>query len=182
MVVVTRSIHIDVPPERVFALVADPVARSALNPHATPIRVEVEGGGSLRAGSVCHFRLRIGDRIADYRTRVTEFVTNRRIVSVSDSAVPFQVALETMPQSDGTLLTQTERFEAPEEVLRSMLPRTAENRILELAYRLTLFLDLESASRMRARREEMLAAQLGPNLDRWLAAIRDQLQGVRRTA
>jgi len=108
MLTVSRSIHIDAPVERVFALMADPLARSRLHPDAEPIRVEIEGGGPLRAGGVVHFRLQIGNRIADYRTRVRELDPARRIVSLSDSAVPFEVRIETEPEDRGTRLTQTE--------------------------------------------------------------------------
>jgi uncharacterized protein YndB with AHSA1/START domain len=176
MVVVSRSIHIDAPVARVFALATDPAARSALNPGAIPIRVEAEDGGPVRVGTVWHFRLQIDNRIVDYRARVLELDPNRRIVSRSDSAVPFEVTLETAPEGGGTRLTQTERFEASEDTLRSALLRSAENAILDLAYRLALLLDLEAAQRMRARREALLAEQLGAMLDRWLAAIRDHLE------
>ena len=176
MVMVSRSIRIDAPIGRVFRLISDPAARSALNPLATPLRVEIEGGGLLRAGAVCHFRLRIGGRTVEYRTRVLEFEPDRRIVSLADSAVPFQVTLETAAADGGTLLSQTERFEPTDDMLREASPPTAENLVLDLAHRLTLFLDLEAASRLRARREELLAERLGENLDRWLAAIRDHLE------
>jgi uncharacterized protein YndB with AHSA1/START domain len=176
MVVVSRSIHIDAPVARVFALAIDPVARSALNPDAVPIRVEAEHGGPVGVGTVWHFRLQVENRIVDYRARVLELEADRRIVSVSDSAVPFEVTLETAPENGGTRLTQTERFEASEESLRAALPQTADNAVLDLAYRLALFLDLEAAQRMRARREALLAEQLGAKLDCWLAAIRDHLE------
>jgi uncharacterized protein YndB with AHSA1/START domain len=176
MVVVSRSIHIDAPVARVFALATDPAARSALNPGAVPIRVEAEDGGPVRVGTVWHFRLQLENRIVDYRTRVLAFEANRRIVSLSDSGVPFEVTLETVPEDGGTRLTQTERFEAPESALRTALPQTAETAVLDLAYRLALFLDLEAAQRMRARREALLAELLGAKLDRWLAAIRDHLE------
>jgi len=176
MVVVSRSIHIDAPVARVFALVTDPAARSALNPDAVPIRVDAEDDGPVRVGTVWRFRLQIENRIADYRARVLELEANRRLVSLSDSAVPFEVTIETVPRHGGTLLTQTERFEASEDTLRAALPQTAENAILDLAYRLALLLDLEAAQRMRARREALLAEQLGEKLDRWLAAMRDHLE------
>ena len=85
MVVVSRHIHIDAPVDRVFALMANPAARAALNPFVTPIRVETEDNQPLHVGSVCHLRLQTGNRIVDYRTHVREFEPNRCIVSVSDS-------------------------------------------------------------------------------------------------
>lgn len=176
MVVVSRSIHIDAPPDRVFALVCDPAARSALNPGAVPLAVEAEGDGPVRVGTVWRFRLRIDGRIVEYRARVLALEADRRIVTRSDSAVPFEVTLETAPEDGGTRLAQTERFEAPEAALRAALPETVENAILDLAYRIALLLDLEAAGRMRARREALLAEALGAKLERWLAAIRDHLE------
>jgi len=176
MVVVSRSIRIDAPVARVFALAVDPAARAALNPDVAPIRIESEDGGPVRVGTIWRFRLQVDNRIVDYRARVVALEENRRIVSVSDSAVPFEVTLETVPENGGTRLTQTERFDAPEDTLRAALPQTAENVVLDLAYRLALYLDLDAAQRMRARREALLAEQLGAKLDRWLAAIRADLE------
>jgi uncharacterized protein YndB with AHSA1/START domain len=172
MVVVSRSIRIEAPVERVFALVSDPAARSRLNPDARPIRVDIETGNPLARGSVCHFRLQIGKHIADYRTRVTEYVPNRRIVSVSDSAVPFEICIETEPESGGTRLTQTERFEASEEMLDQAVADRATQRVLGFAYRLYLAFDSDAALRLKLREEEMLARKLEEKLDRWLFAIK----------
>lgn len=180
MVVVSRSIHVNAPVERVFALMADPAARSALSPHARPIRVEIEGGAPLRAGSVCHFRLQTGKHIVDYRTRVREFIPKRLIVSVSDTAVPFEIHLETRPEGDGTRLTQTEQFEPTDEMLRQALPPTLTNLVLERICWLLPFLDPDYAARLRREREEIMAERLGENLERWLAAIKRQLEAGNR--
>ena len=48
MVVVSRSIQIQAPVARVFALMADPAAKAALHPLVQPIRVEIEDHGPLR--------------------------------------------------------------------------------------------------------------------------------------
>lgn len=176
MLVVSRDIHIRSPVERVFALMADPGTRALLSPHGRPIRVEIEGGGPLRAGSVCHFRLQANSHIIDYRTRVREFVPNRRIVSVAETAVPFEVFVETQARVDGTLLSQTERFEPTEEMLCQALPPGRLGAVLEKIYFLLPFLDPDYATRLRQAREEMLARKLGGNLEQWLAAIRRHLE------
>jgi uncharacterized protein YndB with AHSA1/START domain len=176
MVVVSRSIHVEAPVERVFALMSDPAARARLNPNVQPIRVEIETDASLRLGSVVHFRLQVGERIADYRIRVTEFVPGRRIVSVSDSAVSFEVCIETEPENGGTLLTQTERFEANEEMLDQAVADRATQRVLGFIYRLYLAFDTDAALRLKQREEEMLSARLGQKLERWLAAIKRRLE------
>jgi uncharacterized protein YndB with AHSA1/START domain len=179
MLVVSRNIHIQAPVERVFALVADPVARSALAPHARPLRVEIDGGGPLlRAGSVCHFRLRMNDRILDYRMRVREFAPNQRIVSISDSEVPFELTLETAADRDGTRLTQTERFEPTEEMLSQAPRQTPSRAAMEKIYQWLPFVDPEYATRVHRGREQMLAQQLEGNMEQWLTAIKRHLEAV----
>jgi uncharacterized protein YndB with AHSA1/START domain len=176
MVVVTRSIRINAPVERVFALVADPAARSALSPAAQPIRVEIEGGKPLGPGSICHFRLRSGNRILDYRTRVETFEPLRRILSVSDSATPFRVCIETEPDAGGTRLTQTESFEPTDAQLEQALSRSLLHQALRLAYRMLLWADTDSARRLRDEQEKALARALEPDMDRWLSAIKTHLE------
>lgn len=177
MVAVSRSIHIDAPVERVFALMADPLARSRLHPDAEPIRVEIEGGGPLRAGGVCHFRLQIGNRIADYRTRVRELEPARRIVSLSDSAVPFEVRIETEPEDRGTRLTQTETFEPSDEMLiETSVADSLTRKVLQVIEPIMPLFDPDYARRIRGRQEELLTQRLEKNLDRWLAAIKRHLE------
>lgn len=176
MVVVSHSIRIRAPVERVFALVSDPAARSELSPNLRSLRAEIEGGGPLKAGSVCHFRQQAGDRILDYHTRVLEFEPPWRVVSVSDSAVPFTVRIETAPDPAGTHLTQTETFEPTEAMIEQALPNTATNLAMRLAYRIMLLLDLDSARRLREQQEEVLARTLEPNMERWLTAIKTRLE------
>jgi uncharacterized protein YndB with AHSA1/START domain len=176
MVVVSRSIHIDAPVERVFALAADPLARARLNPGARPIRVEVEGNGPLRAGSRVHFRLQVGDHIADYHAEVREFVPNRRIVSLAHANVPFEVCLETESHDGGTLLTQTESFEATEEMLEAELPEQGLRALLPLLRPILVLLYPDYVAKLRREEEELLAQRLGEKLERWLAAIRNALE------
>jgi uncharacterized protein YndB with AHSA1/START domain len=176
MVVVSRSVHIAAPVERVFGFITDPAARSQLHPEARPIRVEVEGGGPLRANARTHFRLQLGHRIVDYHTQVREFVPNRRIVSVSDSAVPFQITLETIPENHGTRLTQTEEFEPTDEMLVQTLPRSLLRRIFGILEPVLPLFDADYAQRIRGEQEELLARQLEPKLQRWLEAIRQRLE------
>jgi uncharacterized protein YndB with AHSA1/START domain len=179
MLVISRNIHIQTPVERVFALMTDPAARSALAPHASPIRVEIEGGGLLQAGSICHFRLQADNRVLDYRTHVREFLPNQRIVMISDTAVPFEIVLETRPQDGGTRLTHTERFEPEEEMLRLALQPAPADAVMEIICRWLPFLDPEYAVRVRHGREEMLAQKLGENLEQWLDAIKRRLEDTR---
>lgn len=176
MVVVSRSVHIHAPVEQVFALMANPAARAALNPFVTPIRVETEDQQPLHVGSVCHFRMEIDHRIVDYRTRVREFETNRRIVSVSDSAVPFEIRLETHPEGDGTRLTQVESFEPSQEMLSELGKSERVRWLMRVLAPLMAFIDTDYALRVRRRQEELLEQRLAGNLDRWLEAIRAHLE------
>jgi len=177
MVVVSRSIHIDASVERVFALMADPAARAALNPFATPIRVEIENGAPLHLGSICHYRLQMGSHIVDYRSRIVEFEPNRLIVSESEAEVPFSIRVEIVPDGrGGAWMRQIERFEPTDGMLRDAVPTTTLNAALRLAHWLALYLDLDAARWLRGRLEEALSQKLGDNLDRWFEAIRAHLE------
>lgn len=175
MVVVSRSVHIHAPVEQVFALMANPTARAALNPFVTPIRVETEDHQPLHLGSVCHFRIEIDHRIVDYRTRVHEFEPNRCIVSVSDSAVPFEIRIETQPEGDGTRLTQMESFEPSQEMLSELGKSERGRWLMRMLAPLIAFIDTDYALRVRRRQEELLEQRLAANLARWLEAIRAHL-------
>lgn len=180
MITVSRQIFIEAPVERVFALMADPVARSALSPHAQPIQVGIEGGGPMQAGSVCHFRLQLDNRIADYRTRVSEFSPNRRIITISDTSVPFRISVETRREGAGTRLSQTEQFEPSEEMRQQALTPGLANTVMEKIYRLLPFLDPDYAARIRRGREDKLVELPGEKLEQWLAAIKRQLESANR--
>lgn len=176
MLVISRSVHIHAPVEQVFSLMADPTARARLNPATTNVEVEIEGGQGLRQGSVCHFRLRAGDRLLDYRTRVREFERNRRIVSVSDSTVPFEVHIETTAEDGGTRVTQTERFEPTEAMLHETLPKQSADFIRRWIQPLFLLFDTDSVQRLRQQEEQMLRQRLETDMERWLAAIKGHLE------
>lgn len=174
--VVSRSIHINAPVERVFALISDPLERARLNPDTSPIRVEIEGEPRLQTGTICHYRLQVGQRIVDYRMTVREFIPNRRIVSISDSAVPVEVGIDTEAENGGTRLTQTEEFEPTDEMLLESAPSDPADRALRFLEWLLPFLDLDYARRVLARREELLRERLETSLDGWLLAIKRHLE------
>lgn len=176
MVVVSRSIQIQAPVARVFALMADPAAKAALNPLVEPIRVEIEDHGPLRLGSICRYRLQAGNRIIDYRGRVTAFAPERLIQSVTDSAVPFEIQVETAPADDGTVLTQTERFEATDTMRERALPPSLWERVTEFGHRVFVLTDLDTELRLRERQEQALADDLGDKLEQWLVAIKRHLE------
>lgn len=176
MVVVSGSIHINAPVERVFALMCDPAARSRLHPDVTPIHVEIEGGGPLAVGRTCRFRLRMEGRVVDYRTRVVEFERNRMLRTVSDSAVPFETRIETWPEDHGTRLTQTEQFEATDEMLIGTAESEPSRSLLSWLEPLLPLVDAEYARGVRKRQELALSGKLEEKLGRWLMAVRRELE------
>ncbi len=174
---VSRNIHIAAPVERVFALMCDPAARARLNPQATPLRVEIEDDACLHEGSICHFRVQLDQRIVDYRTRVREFVPQRRIVSVSDTAVPFEVIIETAPENGGTRLTQSERFEPTEDMLLAAGNGDgAGTWLARRLHRILWWIDSDYALSERELQEQRLREKLEANLELWLEAIQKHLE------
>lgn len=176
MVVVSRSIHVHAPVERVFAFMADPGARTRVNPLVSAGSAEVEGGGSIQVGSILHFRFFAHGRWVEYQATVREFAPHRRIVSLAQAAVPFEVCIETTTEGDGTRLTQTERFEPTDAMLDDAIPEEAGNAAIKLAQRLYLFFDTDKALELRARQEQSLAHRLANNMDSWLMAIKRHLE------
>lgn len=173
---VTRNIDIAATGERVWALVTDPRRRAALNPAVRVIAVEIEGGGPLQRDSATRYRLEIGGQMMEYRTRVLEFVPNRRLVTYSDSAVPFETALELSPLPSGTRLSHSERLEPTAGMIQHAIDQIAGGRDVGVVERMALWLDGDASERLRDRALEHLESSLGVTLDRWLAAIRDDLE------
>ena len=176
MVVVSRSVYIEAPVERVFALMADPATRMQLNPLVSAGSAEIEGGGPLDVGSVCHFRFVVRGRPVGYRSHVREFEPLQRITAVADAAVPFEICIETEARGDGTRLTQTERFEPTDAMLDDAIPDADSNAVVKLAQRLYLFFDTDKALELRQQQERFLAERLGTNMDKWLTAIKRHLE------
>jgi len=164
--------------ERVFAFITDFAARARLNPLVVPIRVEIESGVPLQLGSICHFRLQSGNRVLDYRSRVTEYIPNRKIVTHSDTAVPFEICLETEPEHGGCRYTHTEQFEPSEAMLQEVPLPDSGKRFMAWLDTILLFLEPNAAERLRDQRETALRARLQENLLNWQAAIRRHLEQV----
>ncbi len=178
MITVSRSLHIDAPIERVFALMADARARAALSPHTKVVRVDVEGGGLLRPGAVCRFVLKRGNQKIEYHMRVIEFVENERIVSVAETAVPFTVRIDLKPEEGGTRLMQSESFEPTEAMLREAMTEAESRSLLSVVSRMLLWMDSEAAIRLRYRQEAQLRQLLERRLDDWLRAIKTALEAT----
>jgi len=108
---------------------------------------------------------------------VRELDPARRIVSLSDSAVPFEVRIETEPEDRGTRLTQTETFEPSDDMLiETSVADSLTRKVLQVIEPLMPLFDPDYARRIRGRQEELLTQRLEKNLDRWLAAIKRHLE------
>jgi uncharacterized protein YndB with AHSA1/START domain len=173
---VTRTIDIAVPPDRVWALVTDPERRARLNPAVRVIAVEIEDGQALHRDSVTRYRLEIGGRITEYRTRVRQLVPHRRLVAEADAALPFETTLELQSLRHGTRLIHSEQLEPSADMIQQAINRLAEGRQLGLAERFALWMDGDASERLRDRALEDIERSLGDALDRWLAAIRADLE------
>lgn len=176
MIVVSQSVHVEAPVETVFALMADPAQRTRLNPLVSAPSAEIEGGGEMCVGSTCRFRFCLHGRAVEYRSRVEEFDPPHRIVLSSDSAIPFQVCIETTPEGTGTRLTQTERFEPTDAMLEQALPDRAGGAAVKLAWKLYLFFDTDQALELRTRQEQLLVQRLEANMGQWLSAVKRHLE------
>jgi uncharacterized protein YndB with AHSA1/START domain len=173
---VSRNIDIAATAERVWTLVTDPRRRASLNPAVKVIEVEIAGGGPLQRDSSTRYRLAIGGRIVEYRTRVLELVPGRRLVTRSDSAAPFETTLELTPLASGTRLSHSERLEPTTDMIQRAIDQLGGGQDLGWRERLTLWLDGDASERLRDRALQHLESSLGVTLDRWLAAIRDDLE------
>lgn len=172
---ITRSVHIDAPVEKVFALIADPHARAQLNPNLTPLYVEIEDGRPLHKGSVCRYRVQTGKQIVDFRSRVQLLEPNRRLIAVVDTAVPIEVDIQVEAQGAGTVLKHSERFD-PNEAMLQTAASEEHNRVMAFVYRVLMWFDLDIAQSLRQQRERRLKQQLEENLGRWLEAIKAKLE------
>lgn len=172
---ISRNVFIAAPVEEVFSLLMHPEERAALNPTAKPLRVEIEDGAPLHEGSVCHYRLQVGNRIVDYHTRIVVLEPNVRIVSVSDSDVPFEIEVWTLPENGGTLLVQSESFEATDAMLQNALPEKPAG-LMSFVDRALMWIDADAVIERRKRQEEALQGMLERNLDHWLRAIKSHLE------
>lgn len=178
MVTVQRSIHIDVPVERVFELMADPAAKAGLNPLMKPITVEVEDGQRLRLGSRCHYRMQFGHNILDYHDEITGFEEGRLIESRTDSEPPVSIRTETVAEDHGTRLIQVETFAASDAMLAGIKARGFLAQLFQLGQQIAVWIDSDAMERCRSQREALLAEDLCEHLDRWLHSIKQHLESA----
>lgn len=177
MVCVQSSVHIEADPDAVFALVTDVARKARLAPHTRVLAVVQETEGPVRIGTVFHYRLVIEGRIADYRSRCTDFQPGRMMETESDSCPPFKVRVTVDPVPGGARLTQQETFALPPV----HVPLPGARGWLGTALRILLGTSsaIVQDGEAVAREEADMKARLQPRLDRWLASIKDHLERQR---
>jgi hypothetical protein len=158
----------------VFALVTDPPRKGALNPNVQVIRIEVEGGGPVREGSIIYHRLQKGQRLFEYRSRCLRMIPSMLFESRAETEPPFEVKVVVEPTPEGCLLTQQESLEVTPALLDSLEPVPGGAGPLQEAMGLLALLPgLRSlGSEVRRRQRESLTRRLTAELTAWLGAIR----------
>ena len=135
---VSRSTVVAAPPERVFALLADPRAHVAFDGSGT-VRSVVDGPERLYLGARFKVRMRRGVRYV-MRNTVVEYEPNRRIAwrHIGRHRWRYELA----PSGDGTLVTETfdyapswapwllERLHYPESNAKAIEATLARLRVL----------------------------------------------------
>jgi hypothetical protein len=172
-------VEIAVSPSAVFPLVCDPETRSRLNPAVRVIRVEVEGAGPLREGSVIFFRLQKGSRIFEYRTRCLRLVPERLLETQAELPTLFRVRAELAPIPGGTRLTQ----QAECEISLGMLEGLPVTRRAERAWRAMRLLSFvvpalarETFAILLRERADALRILMERELRGWLEAIKRHVE------
>jgi hypothetical protein len=170
----SACVRIRADPARVFALASDPPRKGALNPNVQVIRIEVEGGGPVREGSIIYHRLQKGQRLFEYRSRCLRMIPPLLFESRAETDPPFEVRVTVEPTAEGCLLTQQETIEVTPELLDSLEPVPGRAESFQEAMGLVAFLPgLRSlASEVRRRQRESLTRRLTAELTAWLGAIR----------
>jgi len=176
---ICQSVEIAVSPSALFPLVCDPEARSRLDPAVRVIRVEVEGAGPLREGSIMFFRLQKGSRIFEYRTRCLRLVPERLLETQAELPTLFRVRVELVPIPGGTRLTQQEDCEVGLDMLEGLpVTRRAERvwRAMHLLHLVMPALARETFAVVLRERAEALRILMERELRAWLEAIKRHVE------
>ncbi len=176
---VSASVHVRAEPGDVFAVMSDLRRKTPLHPHIEVIRVELEGGEPIRAGSVFYHRLQQGRRIFEYRSRCLRCEPPRLFESRGETEPPFEVTVTVEPDAAGCRVTQEERLETPAELLDALdPPPTDAPRFRDILRWLPLFPAGRTLVReVRALQRERVARRLTRELEIWLDAIRAHVEG-----
>ncbi len=162
----------------VFALVSDLRRKAPLNPNIQVIRVELEGEGSVREGSVFYHCFQKGSQILDYRSRYVRYVPPKLFETRSETDPPFEVKVTVEPIPDGCRLTQQEALEVTPDLLDNLEPAcTGARRFRDIVRLLPLFPGVRQlGSEFRAHQCKQLTKKLTAELQAWLDAIKTHLE------
>ncbi|MBI2881910.1 MAG: SRPBCC family protein [Candidatus Tectomicrobia bacterium] len=174
----SASVEIRAAAAEVFALVSDLRRKARLNPNIQVIRVELEGEGPVREGSVFYHRFQRGTRILEYRSRCVRFVPPRLFESRGETDPPFEVRMTVESTPLGCRVTQHEALEVPPDLLEALEPAPPGARTFrDLLGFLALFPGLRPlGAEVRALQRERLAKRLTAELEAWLNAIRAHVE------
>ena len=176
----SASVEVRAGADEVFALVSDLRRKARLNPNIQVIRVEMEGEGPVREGSVFYHRFQKGTRIIGYRSRCVRFVPPRLFESRGETDPPFEVKVTVEPTPEGCRLTQEETLEVSPELLDVLEPVSGGGGTFSDAVgMLALFPGFRSlGADLRRRQRERVARRLTAELETWLEAIKAGLEGA----
>ncbi len=181
IVQVAEAVEIAAPPDAVFAVVSDPLAKARLNPSLEVIRVEREDPGPLREGSVTFLRLQKGRRIFEYRARCERLEPGRVVEHRAELPTLVRVRAEVEPIPAGARLTQHEEC----EITLAMVEDLPTSFRVEWAWRAMkalnfLFPELawETVTLILRERADGLRLAMQRELRAWLEAIKRHIESA----
>jgi hypothetical protein len=175
---ISTTVQVRAAPAQVFALMSDLPRKAALNPNVRVIRVEPEGAGPVREGSVVYHRLQRGQQIFEYRSRCLRIVPPALLETRAETDPPFEVRVTVEPTLEGCRLTQQETIWVTPSLLDAWEPMPARGRTLrDVLALLALFPGTRQlGAELRQHQRERLARRLTAELRTWLEAIRAHLE------
>ena len=169
---IEESIEINAPSPAVFAVVSDLCRRARLNPHWTIVSCGPLDGG-MRVGARYHFvSLRSGTR-TEHVSRVAVYEPPTRLVLHSEIHRSLEIELTVHATPVGSHLTHIESFE------RLPFPPEPSGEPRPFLTMLRTWLMFEQEGYAEASAEEAriaLCAQIGREIQAWLAAIKHSIE------
>lgn len=170
---IKASIEIRKPPQSVFKFLIQIEPRLRLNPSYTFLSLEFLTPGPPQVGS--RYRVKVllkKGGIVTYESMILELEKDRKLVT-QEVNNRFRISLILDPTSKGTLLTQTEEFVLPEEVLRKKLEEELSGlpKFLRWLFRLDRF----SLDELQKRKLDLLQ-ELTSELKIWLERIKEEIE------
>jgi carbon monoxide dehydrogenase subunit G len=120
---VTKSIEIEVSPEKVFALLCDMEKMNEINKEIE--EAEYTSKGPIGVGTTRHVVGKAGRFKAEVYTEITEFEKNKKISmrTIGASTIKANVSQSLEPTAKGTKLTFTNDYEPPYSILGKIVDK-----------------------------------------------------------